>query len=255
MNHYDDPLVVQNYACRCPYLPSFFKEIARVYSIGQSSHVLDLCCGRGEVSQYIAPYCQDVLAIDQSTLMLSHAPAIENVRYQSGDLNNFTFLQSLPKKHFHSMFVGRGIHWINRESLRYLVSNCLVSDAYLFTTQSGFRSSTPWLRGYYEVLNNQLCSEAPSVDWICRDKVLDSGLRYLGDTFTPFHARLSLDFLVGQAMSYRADRAQEIEKNKGYIKQKINEALAIYMQDGHLSADLFTSASIYQVRALGANFP
>ena len=246
LNHYDHPLVAHNYQFRCPYAPNFFTQLAHDFEINHSSRAIDLCSGSGEVAHPLAEHCGSVLGIDQSDLMIANSSSKENVNYRQGDLNDFEFLQTLPENCYEFIFVGRGIHWINESSLAFIADRCLVKNGYLLTVQSGFSQNTPWLAEYYKILEIVLGSPTPAVDFVCRQKILDAGFNYLNKVVQPFQAKMNVDSLLGQAMSYRIDRALEIEKRQVELKRQLESTLHEYIQDSYLSANIVSSAFVYK---------
>jgi len=246
LNHYQHPLVAHNYQFRCPYDPNFFTKLAHDLAINQSSRALDLCSGSGEVANLLAEHCGSILAIDQSALMIANSSSKENVNFSQGDLNDDEFLQTLPENCCEFIFVGRGIHWINDKSLAFIADRCLVKNGYLLTVQSGFGRHTLWLAQYYKIIENALGSSTPKIDWVCQQKILDAGFNFLDKVVQPFQVKMNVDSLLGQAMSYRMDRALEIEKLQVELKRQLQSTLHEHIQDDYLLADVVSSALIYK---------
>ena len=245
INHYEYPLVVDNYKYRCPYDADFFTHLAARYDIDQTSCVLDLCSGQGEVAGQLAPLCQTVLAVDQSALMLSKAVKYANVIYLQGDVNSMEFLKTIPDKQYHAIFVGRGIHWISLGSLSVIAKSILASSGYFFTVQSGLMSSNTWLSEYYQLLEKRLYTPQPRRDTVTMGKVLNAGFFYVEHLSKSFNQSIDIDFLLGQAMSYRVERALEVEEKKFELRDELHAKLHKYMVDGYLLANMFSSAYVY----------
>lgn len=247
MNHYEDPLVANHYQYRCPYNPDFFKKLANRYQLNPSSCVLDLCTGQGEVASQLAPLCYQVIAVDQSALMLSLAAQHANVIYLQGDLNNSSFLETLLEHECQAIFVGRGIHWLSDESLSLIARRSSSHMRYFFTVQSGLRSNNQWLADYYGVLEELLITPRPRMDTVAMDKVVNAGFLYKEHLSQSFDQYIDIDFMLGQAMSYRMERAREIKAKSAQLRDHLQSALHKYMFEGRLLAHMFSSAYVYSI--------
>jgi len=245
MNHYEHPLVADHYRHRCPYSAELFTHLATHYDINQSSSALDLCTGQGEVASQLALICQKVIAVDQSSMMLRLATKRSNVTYLQGDINDLDFLKGILDEQYKAVFVGRGIHWISADSLSVIAKNIVASKGYFFTVQSGMKSSNEWLGDYYQLLESRLSAPRPRMDTVTMRKVIDAGFCYVECLSKSFYQYVDVDFLLGQAMSYRVERALEIENKKVELRDELHATLKKYMVEGRLLANMFSSAYVY----------
>src|SRR4051794_26578379 len=62
----------------------------------RGQRVVDLACGHGRASRYLASLGADVTAVDLSRGMLDHAGVTENVHYVHGDVTTTTWWDGAP---------------------------------------------------------------------------------------------------------------------------------------------------------------
>lgn len=144
--------VAKFYPARIPYAPGFFPALANAFALSNTSVVLDLACGTGELAVGLAPYCGSVLGIDRSAEMLAmrgSRPA--NVRLMTADVNSGAV--SIPEP-ADFVTIGRALHYLRRETLLPFLHASTKRPAGILVCNSRIRRSTPWAEDYNRLIES-----------------------------------------------------------------------------------------------------
>ena len=125
--------IAKVYKFRPPYMDKFFKEASRRLSLSHDDTLLDLCCGRGELSAGFADYAHRIQAIDGSREMLKNATQKSNITYVEADLNNEIFHLAESANH---IVIGSAIHWIKASRLKSLIEKRLKDNGKTFVSHT-----------------------------------------------------------------------------------------------------------------------
>lgn len=107
-----------------------FQEFAGVERVGRA---LDVACGTGHLTQFLAGISNEVIAIDNSQEMLDAAIPMENVRYLLADAESFA-----SDKHFDAITVGLAFHWLDQERFLGNARRLLNDAGWLVLYTNGF---------------------------------------------------------------------------------------------------------------------
>jgi SAM-dependent methyltransferase len=130
------------YAGRPPYTPVFFEKAALKLGLSGESILMDLCCGRGELSAGFAPRCKSIYAIDGSREMLDHRIPQPNVDYRLYDVNKDVVALPQPVDH---VVIGSAIHWLEPASLGRLIERNLQPGGKVLVTHTLMKTQQqPW---------------------------------------------------------------------------------------------------------------
>jgi ubiquinone/menaquinone biosynthesis C-methylase UbiE len=141
------------YARYRPGYPDTVIDLLRKkFSLGQTSRVLDLGCGTGQIALHIAPYAGEIVAIDPMEEMLDEGrqlaviKGIHNIEWIESESSNLPHL--LPHIGEVTLTVmARSFHWMYREqTLRDLYGMTRPSGGIAIINDSwpGDGSSLPW---------------------------------------------------------------------------------------------------------------
>lgn len=244
-NNYADVLVAKNYKYRPPYHPRFIEDIANEVCLKKTDSSLDLLCGQGEISRKISNYCNSVVAVDGASEMLDLSTRAPNIKYLRGDVNGPNFIDVFNGETFSHCFVGRAIHWIDEISLTEIRKRLLTKSAWLVTMQGGYSRSNPWWKKYKDVIDHY-STGGPSVDYVSREKIVNSGFTFVKPFAFYFKLKLDVNFLYGSAMSYRPTTTLELNTNEAEVKAELKAELDSFLVDGYLIAVISNSAFIYK---------
>jgi trans-aconitate methyltransferase len=244
-NHYIDTLVSQSYRYRPPYHPKFIENLVAKVFLNKSDSALDLLCGRGEIASKLSSHCQHVVGVDGSSKMLDLATAASNVKYLLGDVNHPDFIDIFNGETFSHCFIGRAIHWINEDSLTEIKKRLLNKSAWLVTMQGGYDRSNPWLKPYKDIIES-FASKGLRSDLVSMEKIINCGFTYVNPIAANFNLKLDVDFLYGSALSYRPAVTHILKMHEIEVKSELNNALAKFLTDGFLIANISNSGFIYK---------
>ncbi|HEX4453052.1 MAG TPA: class I SAM-dependent methyltransferase [Kofleriaceae bacterium] len=101
-------------AGRAPYAPRLFERIALLCRLDQTSRVLDLGCGPGQIARALAPLVGHVVGVDPERNMLdvarAAAPQLEWIEASSYEL------AALALRDLALVTMGRAFHWMDRRA-------------------------------------------------------------------------------------------------------------------------------------------
>jgi ubiquinone/menaquinone biosynthesis C-methylase UbiE len=105
---------------RPDYPEEVIKLLLNKFSLGKKSRVLDLGCGTGQMSLWLAPYVSEIVAVDPQEEMLTEGKSlasekdITNIKWLLGDSAQLSRL-SLNIGEVDLTVIARAFHWMDRE--------------------------------------------------------------------------------------------------------------------------------------------
>lgn len=201
--YYDSLTENADYKVRSDYISNFFSQ----YGQGELT-LLDLACGTGNISQYMAKKGYDIIGIDLSDDMLvqANSKGIENAVFVKGDIKDF----QLPYK---VNYCISSLDSINHLADIDEVISCF-KCVYSSMNENGifvFDVNTLYKNEF--VLGNNTFVYDEDDYFLCWDN------EYIGDGTV----NIFLDFFIDNGTSY--DRFSENFKEKAYDIAEIREAL------------------------------
>lgn len=229
------------YKFRPPYLDNFFIQLAKGLNLTNSSEILDICCGNGQLAVGLQKYVHKIVAVDGSKEMLEHAPSFSNIAYLHADVNSPTLIDTIGGQKFDHFVLGRAIHWIEKDALKLLSDNNLNSNGYIVVAASLFSRRTPWLNAFMGVRNNYGADEkwdfsgtkVEEIGYILKDQIL------LHEKFT-----CDFDYLVKHAMSF-AISYEKISADSQNFRELMEKAMKPFEVDGKYEGLIVNWADIY----------
>lgn len=233
------------YHYRSPYLADFFLEISVRLKLGHYSKLLDLCCGRGELSEGLSKYVGTVSAVDGSKKMLSHSINKDNISYHLCDVNqcNLPFVDT-----FDCIAIGTAIHWVRDYALLQICNLHLNPGGYLLITHRGLDFSGEKYFETFESINQRFGKKRKrKLDLTGRSKLLSLGFDEVDSMRMTTPVSLDLNFLYMNQLSlaYGNFYKKTFHEPLGY-KNALMESMRPFANEGGLHAKLFNFAVIYK---------
>jgi len=236
------------YEYRTPYIPKLFNAICEDIGVRKNSTLMDLGCGRGEVSGILANYAGKVYGIDGSQEMIDLAAKKENIEYQVVDLNlkNPSILNKVDH-----LFFGRSIHWFSADSLNRLASDLLIDGGKIVVCSTQWAPIGEWGGVYFRTKEKFVTNmQRQRPDFTGKSNLGDAGFSPVKRFTVEADIKVSTDFMIGHTFSttYQESlvnlRRQVIE-----FEQEMSDALKSYTQLDQLVMKVTSWAIIYEVTA------
>lgn len=237
------------YKFRPPYLKDFFRQAANRLGLIKTDKLLDLCCGRGELSAGFSEYVNHINAVDGSCEMLQNSIPSNNVKYYLMDVNGE---QLIFAEKADCLLVGSAVHWIKSKNLSELIISNLSLTGKVFISDTLFRFDG---QPYAEVLRNLNMKYGRAdggIDLWGRDKLNACGFFQSDQIRMIANVKFDIDFLYKNQLSYAYKNFYKIlssEENK--YKKEFYDVLLPFCSDGRLSATLVNWAVIYSPKSNG----
>ncbi|MES2634465.1 MAG: class I SAM-dependent methyltransferase [Pseudomonadota bacterium] len=234
------------YAGRPPYVPRFFKTAAQKLSLSHDSALLDLCCGRGELSTGFASHCRTIYAVDGSQQMLEHSIAGPNITYLLRDVNNEAVTLPGPVDH---IVIGSAIHWIEPRSLAALIGLNLKDGGKVLVSHTLMKlESQPWFAALASLnADYGKSGEKNFKDLEGADRLQSCGFNRIDGIREVRQARFSVEQLYRSQLSYLYSEfyRQVSDDLQGY-RTRLAELVTPHLDaDGKLSGTLVNWGVIY----------
>ena len=231
-----------HYRFRTPYAPALFDQLNSCLPLSPRARLLDLCCGRGELTRSLADRAGHVTAIDGARGMIAAAPPHPRVSYHCHDVNKLAVLPGVAGFHYDHMFLGRAIPYVDTGALGFAAGHCLKSGGAIVVCGAGFDPREPWvavfnrIRGSYAQIRGDFTGAA---------KLAALGFFESRRVVVRQSARCDPKFLVAHALSYSLTR-QRIAADMAHFTARLHQGVSAYIQGGQLRADVISWALIYR---------
>jgi SAM-dependent methyltransferase len=232
------------YKHRPPYLKDFFQEASIKLGLTKEDDLLDLCCGRGEISSGFSQYVNSIKAVDGSSEMLRNAIDLENVNYHLADVN----VDEMPFiKNIDHVVIGSAIHWITGEKISEIAKNNLNSQGKFFVSHTLFRfDDQPYVRNLID-LNKKYGRLYSEVDLWGEDKFQTCGFIPVDRIRLVRKVLFDIEFLYWNQLSYAyRDFYKNIFDNGDSYKNELVRVISPFSKNGQISATLVNWAVIYR---------
>ena len=231
------------YKYRPPYIKDFFHEASIKLDLTKKDNLLDLCCGRGELSAGFSQYINNIQAVDGSNEMLKNAIDLDNVNYHLADVN---LDQMLFIKDIDRVVIGSAIHWITGEKLLKIAKNNLDKHGKFFVSHTLFKfDDQPYFNGLI-TLNKKYGRSYGNVDLWGQDKFKTCGFIPVDKIRLARKVSFDIEFLYGNQLSYAyQDFYKNIFKNVAVYKNELINTVSPFSLNGRISATLVNWAVIY----------
>ena len=133
MNVFDNVDSAQYDSARPFFHPRVYERLASLWD-GPLDRGLDVACGTGHSAVALLPFAKEVVAVDPSRAMLSHARSRSRIRYVRAAAERLPFVD----KSFDLVSVSLGIHWFDEPAFLEEAHRVLRAAGWLFVYDSGF---------------------------------------------------------------------------------------------------------------------
>ena len=100
------------YGEKCAFVGEYGKEVVDLLTVPQGARVLDLGCGRGELTAYLRQRGWDAEGMDSSAAQLADAKSrFPEIAFFAGDITDFRVA-----KRYDAVFSNAVLHWIDKRS-------------------------------------------------------------------------------------------------------------------------------------------
>jgi|GEM_PF-7005377 len=235
------------YKYRTPYIPKLFEAVCNDLAISKNTTLIDIGCGRGEVTNILANYAGKVYGVDGSQEMISLAMKKENIEYQVIDINLKN--PSILNKADH-LFFGRSIHWFPADSLKRLSSRSLIDEGKIVVCSSQWAPIGDWGSAYFGVRDSYIKKKkknAQSHDFSGKSNLGEAGFLPLKQFAVEKHIKVDADFMVGHTFSttYR-DNLANLKKHAVEFAQQMRNSLRVFEEDNQIVMKIKSWAIVYQ---------
>ena len=236
--------IADYYKCRPPYMRDFFHESSIKLGLTKESKLLDLCCGRGEVSSGFSQFVRGINAIDGSAEMLKNSINRDNVKYRLADVNSNEFIFDEDVDH---VLIGSAIHWISGEKIEQIAKNNLNSGGKFFVCHTLFKSDDRPYGKKLNELNKKYGRSSLLVDLWGKDKFAKCEFIQVDQMRLYREVSFDVEFLYWNQLSYAyGDFYKNIFENLASYKTEFIRAISPHAINGKISAGLVNWAVIYQ---------
>lgn len=237
------------YKYRPPYLKDFFCEASAKLDLTKNDNMLDLCCGRGELSSGFSQYVNSIKAVDGSSEMLRNAIDLKNVNYHLADVNadEMPFIEDIDQ-----VVIGSAIHWITRKKLSMIAKCNLKKNGNFFVSHTLFNfDDQPYFSDLVE-LNKKYGRSYGVVDLWGEEKFKSCGFKQVEKIRLVRKVSFDVDFLFRNQVSYAyGDFYENIFDNIDAYKSDLINEVSPFKLNGKISATLVNWAVIYGAAEIG----
>lgn len=243
-----DPILAHSniahvYHYRPPYEGEFFRRAATKMNIAQPDHLIDLCCGRGELAIGFSKYAEKITGVDGSKEMLKHATMHPRVHYELADVNMGQLGFREPADH---IVIGSAIHWISGMSLFQIIKEHLKPSGHILISHTLFKLEDTGYGAAIQAINSKYGKVPRSVDLWGVEKLAGCGLVRTDGLRIARKLSLSIEFIYKNQLSYAYGRFHDNLRAMGQLyRAEMLDALSKFTSDGHLSATLVNWGEIY----------
>jgi SAM-dependent methyltransferase len=233
---------------REPYPLKFFEAAAARLGLDGRQTLLDVGCGPGPLAIGFAPFVASCTALDPEPGMIEAARAAAGqagvaLTLRLGRVEDFPVPAS-----FDIVTIGRALHWLDRQAALAVLESIVSSAGRILIcwSTSAETPPAPWLKPYQEVCRSW--SEDPerrryrvqATDWFAGSPFHEVGRISVTGT-----NRLSVDDLIGRALSKSNTSPAFLGSRQADFEAAIRNVLTPFSQDGPLQEDTVAGAAIF----------
>lgn len=232
------------YKYRAPYLPAFFAGISEKLRLSPASTLLDVCCGRGELSAGFVKYCGRIFAVDGSSDMLAHAMTHDNIDYALHDVNQSTFKTPCQVDHF---VIGSAIHWVKAASLQEMIkANLKPGGSVVISHPLLSLQNQPYKMALDGVLSSYGRVES-AVDLFGVETLGKSGFSVYDRYRITAEVQFDLNYLLLNKMSLAyGDFYQNVRNDPEKFRKDLASAMAPFLENGKLAGTIVNWGHLFR---------
>jgi len=237
--------IADYYVYRPPYLDEFFKKSALILHHHNNSRLLDICCGRGELSAGFASFFQHIVAVDGSAEMLKNRIDKKNIDYIKYDLDSGFLDLGEP---FENITIGSAIHWLKTDTLKRISNDFLIPGGFFLNTHTLLNlDETPFYSSLKKV-NLSFGYEPRIVDLWGHKKFNSIAFRKFNAVNLVKNVSFDVDYLINNQFSYAYGRFHDnIIQSKEHYSNEVRKAVSPYLNaEGRLRARLINWGEFFR---------
>ena len=200
------------YAFRPPYLKRYFQEVSKKLCLNEQDILLDLCCGRGEISIGFVDQVEKIIGVDGSSEMLKFAVQHPKIKYYDANINTdpMTFIPQV-----NCITMGSSVHWIQGKTISELVLNRLHKNGHILISHTLLKTDDqPYAKALQDV-NRQFGKLPQSVDLWGKEKMKASQMVAKDGVRVVKKVSFDFEYLYRHQLSYAyGDFFRRIMENK-----------------------------------------
>jgi SAM-dependent methyltransferase len=237
---------------REPYAAEFFAEVSGRLRFQGAERLLDIACGPAPLAIGFAPYVGSCAGVDPEPAMLAAArqlageAGVQLVLIESR-------LEDLPASIgvFQVATIGRALHWLDRAEAPPVIARLVASGGYLLVcgALSADGPENPWATAFHDI--RRAWSSEPDerhryhiygdVDaWFT-----DSPFHNLDEISVSYRHRVTLDHLVGRALSLSTTSPAVLGERRGEFEAALRGALEPFAENGALPEEVRARAQVF----------
>jgi SAM-dependent methyltransferase len=235
--------IAEVYKYRPPYQKEFFQQASSRLGLTKETELLDLCCGRGELSAGFCSYVNRINAVDGSNEMLKNAVELENVTYHQADVNldEMAFIGEVDH-----ITIGSAVHWIDGEKLAAIIRKNLAADGKIFVSHTLFNFDGQSYALALQDLNAKYGQLRPHVDLRGNDKFKACGFVPVDTLRLVRNVSFGIEYLYRNQLSYAyREFYKKISESGGRYRADFMDTVSPFGSNGKVSATLVNWAVIY----------
>lgn len=235
---------------REPYPPAFFAEAASRLRFQGTERLLDAACGPALLAIGFAPYVGSCVGVDPEPGMLAVARRLAEEAGARLELIE-SRIEDLPASAgaFHVATVGRALHWLDRNGAIAVFERLLASGGYVLIcgALSVYGPENSWAALFREI-RREWSSEPDerrhhiNVDaWFA-----ESPFRKVDDIQVSYHHRVTLDGLIGRALSMSTTSPAVLGDRREDFEMTLRTTLEPFAEDGTLAEEVHARAQVFR---------
>jgi SAM-dependent methyltransferase len=235
---------------REPYPPEFFAEVAGRLRFAGTERLLDIACGPAPLAIGFAPYVGSCVGVDPEPGMLAAARQLADeagVHLELIDSRVEDLRASAGV--FEIAAVGRALHWLDRDGSIPVLGRIIAPGGYVLLcgAQSAYVPENPWAKAFHDIRRSW--SDDPEdrryrIDldaWFAH-----SPFQKLDEFKVSYHHRVTLDHLVGRALSMSTTSPAMLGERQPEFEVVLRAALEPFAHDGTLAEEVHALAQVFR---------
>jgi SAM-dependent methyltransferase len=235
---------------REPYPAEFFRAAAMHLGLTGGERLVDIACGPAPLAIGFAPFVGSVIGVDPEARMIASARVAAAEAGMRMELRQGRFEdvgESLGN--IDVVTIGRALHWLPRDRTVMLLER-LVSKGGWILVGGSHTSNAPinrWAATFHKI--RRAWSFDPhegryrlrSASWFS-----ESRFRRAGDVAVTLRRRVTIDDLIGRALSLSTCSTAKLGRNRADFERALREGLTPYALDGVLHEEIRAGVTIFQ---------
>lgn len=233
---------------REPYPPEFFAEVAGRLRFTGADRLLDIACGPAPLAIGFAPYVGTCVGVDPEAGMLAAARQLASEAGVRLELIE-SRLEDLPASAglFQVATVGRALHWLDRDGAIAVLGRVIASGGYVLVcgALSVRGPENPWAKTFYDTRHAWSDQDEGRYHIDVDAWFAESPFRKLEEISVNYHHRVTLDSLIGRALSMSTTSPAALGERRAGFENALRTVLEPFAEDGMLAEEVQARAQVW----------